>query len=100
MDDRALRGRDDRRSEARRAPSKREGETVSEAVLGSQLGDHLAEARREIGMSQKRLAERLGISLWAVDQLEQGVRDSQRHAKAIARATGLDVRSLEQISAE
>jgi len=70
---------------------------VSEAVLSPLLGERLAEARREIGMSQKRLAERLGISLWAVDQLEQGRRDSQRHAKAIARATGLNVRALEQI---
>lgn len=51
-------------------------------------GNRLAEARRDAGLSQRKLAERLGISLWAVDQLERGEEDLSTHLSAITQATG------------
>jgi transcriptional regulator with XRE-family HTH domain len=60
---------------------------VARSVNG-QAGDRLAEARREAGLSQKALAERLGISLWALDQLEQGRGDLSIHLPEITDATG------------
>jgi transcriptional regulator with XRE-family HTH domain len=51
-------------------------------------GNRLAEARRDAGLSQKALAERLGISLWAVEQLERGQGDISAHLSAITATTG------------
>ena len=52
-------------------------------------GDRLAQARRDVGLSQKALAERLGISLWSLDQLEQGRGELNAHLPAITDATGM-----------
>lgn len=51
-------------------------------------GARLAEARRDAGLTQKALAERLGVSLWTVEELEHGRGDLPRHVPAIASATG------------
>ncbi len=58
------------------------------AAAGSaEAGSRIAEARRAAGLSQRSLAERLGISMWTLDQLEQGRGDLALHAPAIARVT-------------
>lgn len=51
-------------------------------------GEHLAAARRRSAVSQKELASRLGVSLWAVDQLERNRGDATTHRRALA-ALGL-----------
>jgi transcriptional regulator with XRE-family HTH domain len=51
-------------------------------------GLRVREARRQVGLTQKALALRLGISMWALDQLEQGHVDGSRQLPAIAAATG------------
>jgi transcriptional regulator with XRE-family HTH domain len=51
-------------------------------------GGRLAEARRAAGLTQKALAQRLGVSLWTVEELEHGRRDLASHVLAIAAATG------------
>jgi transcriptional regulator with XRE-family HTH domain len=50
-------------------------------------GPRVASARREAGLTQRELAARLGVSLWTVDELEQGRRDPERHLRAIAEVT-------------
>ena len=62
--------------------------TRSPDAKNGMAGDRLAQARRDVGLSQKALAERLGISLWAFDQLEQGRGDLSVHLPAITDATG------------
>jgi transcriptional regulator with XRE-family HTH domain len=67
---------------------------VSEAVLGPAVSERIVQARRKAGLSQRRFAERLGMSLWLFDQLERGRRDAAPHLPAIARAAGLDAAAL------
>jgi transcriptional regulator with XRE-family HTH domain len=57
-------------------------------TVNGDAGDRLAEARRDAGLTQKALAERLGISLWAFTQLEQGRGDLSAHMPVISDATG------------
>jgi transcriptional regulator with XRE-family HTH domain len=57
-------------------------------------GARIAEARRRLGLNQKHFAEKLGISLWTIDQLERDRRDALPHLGALTRATGLDAESL------
>ena len=60
----------------------------------------MTEARREAGLTQKALAERLGVSLWTLDALEAGREDIARHAPAIATATGMRAETLASAAIE
>jgi transcriptional regulator with XRE-family HTH domain len=62
---------------------------VAQRVNGA-AGKRLAAARRDAGLSQKALSEHLGISLWALDELERGRGDLSAHLPAITDATGKD----------
>jgi transcriptional regulator with XRE-family HTH domain len=53
------------------------------------VGERLAEARRRTGLSQKALAQRLGVSLRLVDELEKGERNIGPHVEEIAQAMQL-----------
>jgi transcriptional regulator with XRE-family HTH domain len=53
------------------------------------VGERLAEARRRTGLSQKALAQRLGVSLRLVDELEKGERNIAPHVEEIAQAMQL-----------
>ena len=59
----------------------------AEAENGA-AGDRLAQARRDAGLTQKALADRLGISLWSLAELEQGRGDLGTHLPAITDVTG------------
>jgi transcriptional regulator with XRE-family HTH domain len=58
---------------------------VTEAPNG--LGPQVSDARIRRGLTQKQLADRLGVSLWAVDQLEKGSRPLSLSLSRIAAAT-------------
>ena len=49
----------------------------------------VSEARRSAGLTEKALAERLGVSMWEVERLESGEIDPSRYAEALERHTGL-----------
>ena len=51
-------------------------------------GERVATARREAGLTQKELADRLGVSLWNVERIEAGHEDAVARLDALARATG------------
>ncbi len=48
----------------------------------------LGEARRTAGLTQKALADRLGISLWEMERLERGETDAAPYLPALLRHTG------------
>jgi transcriptional regulator with XRE-family HTH domain len=50
-------------------------------------GPRVATARRDAGLTQRDLAARLGVSLWAVEELERGRRDPAQHLGTIAELT-------------
>jgi DNA-binding XRE family transcriptional regulator len=52
---------------------------VSLSAWNHDLGTQIRRARHQAGLSQKGLAERLGISLWTLDQLERGRGDVVRY---------------------
>lgn len=54
----------------------------------------IAEARQAAGLTQKALADRIGVSLWTIDQIERADRDATPHLEAIAVATGRSSDSL------
>jgi transcriptional regulator with XRE-family HTH domain len=49
------------------------------------------QARREAGLTQMELAERVGMTLWKLERLERGEDDAAEHAPALAHATGKPV---------
>ncbi len=51
-------------------------------------GERIATARREAGLTQKELADRLGVSLWSVERMEGGQQDAVARLEELARATG------------
>ena len=51
-------------------------------------GERVATARREAGLSQKELADRIGVSLWDVERIEGGDQDAVARLDELARATG------------
>ena len=55
------------------------------------LGERVADARRAMGLSQKALAEGLGLSLWTIDELESGRTDVTDYLDTIAGATARPV---------
>lgn len=52
------------------------------------IGSSVAKARSEANLTQKELAERLGVRLWTVDRLEHGADDVTVYLPAIAAVTG------------
>jgi transcriptional regulator with XRE-family HTH domain len=46
------------------------------------------EARRSAGLTEKALAERLGVSLWEIERLEKGESDPSPYAEALEEHTG------------
>ena len=38
----------------------------------AEVGSRVADARKRLGLTQRALAERLGVSLWTVERLEDG----------------------------
>jgi transcriptional regulator with XRE-family HTH domain len=61
---------------------------LSSVVVTGRIGTRVASARRELGLNQKSFAERLGISIWALDRIENGSADAQNHLSRIADLTG------------
>jgi hypothetical protein len=53
-----------------------------------QTSNEVWRARRSAGLTEKALAERLGISLWEVERLETGVIDASPYAEALEEHTG------------
>lgn len=51
-------------------------------------GERLVQARRTARLSQKALADRIGVSLWRLESLERGRGDPTPYLEAIAAATG------------
>ncbi len=52
------------------------------------VGRRIADARRRAGLSQRSLANRIGTSIWKLDQMERGKSESSQVLAAIADATG------------
>jgi hypothetical protein len=50
--------------------------------------ERVAQARREAGLTQKALAERLGVSLWTVERVENGSASPTDHLVTVSEATG------------
>jgi DNA-binding XRE family transcriptional regulator len=50
--------------------------------------DRVVQARREAGLTQKALAERLGVSLWTVERVENGTANPTDHLASVSEATG------------
>jgi transcriptional regulator with XRE-family HTH domain len=50
--------------------------------------ERVATARREAGLTQKELADRMGVSLWNVERMEEGQEDALARLDALAHATG------------
>jgi DNA-binding XRE family transcriptional regulator len=60
----------------------------------------IADARQSAGLSQRELADRIGVPLWTVDRLETGTEDPSPHIDAIAAATGLAPNLLSRVEPE
>ena len=61
---------------------------MSSLIEPTHVGSRVAHARRNIGLSQKLFAERVGIPLWALDRIETGAGDAAKHLSKIAALTG------------
>jgi transcriptional regulator with XRE-family HTH domain len=61
---------------------------VNTIVESRHIGRRIAEARRQLPLSQKHFAERVGVSLWTLDQIESGAVDAGQHLPEIATVTG------------
>jgi transcriptional regulator with XRE-family HTH domain len=53
-------------------------------------GERIASARRECGLTQRQLAAALGLSVWQLDRIESGDRDSSAHLPLVAEVAGRD----------
>ncbi len=72
-----------------------------QGVAGARLGALVRERRRAAGLTQRQLAERSGLSVAAVRDLEQGrsSRPRQGSLDALARTLGLDARQSAALAA-
>ncbi len=73
--------------------------TVSRKARGAELlrklGRRVRELRRDQGLTQEALAERVGISVDGISQIERGVNfTSMVHAEALAEAVGVPLHEL------
>jgi transcriptional regulator with XRE-family HTH domain len=66
---------------------------IADPVATAQ-GALIARARRAAGLTQADLATQLGVPMYLVDRMEQGVADSRAHLAGIAHATALPVTAL------
>ncbi len=57
-------------------------------TASARMPNAIWEARRAAGLTEKALAERLGVSLWEVERLENGELDPAPYAEALERHTG------------
>jgi transcriptional regulator with XRE-family HTH domain len=57
-------------------------------------GSTIADARHGAGLTQRELAERIGVPLWTVARIERGDRAPGPHLAAVAAATGRSADSL------
>ncbi len=63
--------------------------------LSEIIGDNIAQRRKKIGLSQKVLAERLGVSQTSMNQLEKGVTVPKfQRLEVLARSLQCSVASL------
>lgn len=51
-------------------------------------GGKITDARRAAGLTEKQLADRLGVSLWELDRLERGEADPVPYVEALSEHTG------------
>ena len=59
------------------------------------IGDRIRSARKEKGLTQSELAEKLGISYMVISQYERGIRNPKLDTvRRIADALGVDMQSL------
>src|ERR1700722_4583129 len=82
----------------------REGRVAMDGVqeaAGAGLGDLMRERRRRAGLTQRQLAQRSGLSVAAVRDLEQGRSRRPRPGSldALARALGLNARQSAALAA-
>ena len=61
--------------------------TVLASEVQSTIGARVAAARRNRGMTQRDLAQALGVSSWTVDRIERGAVDVGRYLPSIADVT-------------
>jgi hypothetical protein len=54
----------------------------------STIGRRIVAARRRAGLTQRSLADQIGIPMWKLDEVEQGTSDGSRLLSAIGAATG------------
>ena len=73
----------------------------AQSAAGARLGALIREHRRAAGLTQRQLAQRSGLSVAAVRDLEQGRSRRPRRGSldALARALGLDARQLGTLAA-
>lgn len=57
-------------------------------MSGRTISSKIARARRDAGMTQRQLADEVGTSAWAIDQMERGRRDATGFAAQIELTTG------------
>src|SRR4051794_40511418 len=55
------------------------------------VGERIRRARNDRGLSQEALAERIGVTMLALESFESGERDASRYLRRIAVATGKPV---------
>jgi DNA-binding XRE family transcriptional regulator len=65
------------------------GDNQHEAnVTDNDIGRRIASARRELGLTKRELAERIGVMLGVLDAYENGMADPSPHLDRISSATG------------
>lgn len=68
------------------------------ATQPGQTSNEVWRARRSAGLTEKALAERLGVSLWEVERLERGEIDPSPYAETLSEHTGRPRSSFLRVS--
>jgi transcriptional regulator with XRE-family HTH domain len=96
----AARATDAARSSPRQRWSMRRRRTarvrLRPAASACVVGRRIASARRQQGLTQRRLAAALHLSVWQVDRIERGELDPSAHLTAIAEITGRELDWFQQ----
>ena len=61
-----------------------------EAVLNKEAGDRIRKARESVGMTRQEMAQRIGLSLSRISQMESGYVKDERADQIVAAITGND----------
>lgn len=69
-------------------------------VVAKKIGANVRRARRQAGMSQQQLAEKLGIGVMAVSRIERGVTKEVTVQRVCEIAEALDVTVTELVVCE